>query len=264
MATIEELLASAAIKDEQEIVLPNGEKVTLGALRAFAAARQTAADAAKRDFESKQRAAEARLADANKLAEDALALSKMYEGRTPPEPDRTPKPGEIDWENDAVYGPVGKRFSAFEKRLNDEALAELAKQKKAIAAGMQFIVDQYYKQRWNAIPEKDRPKDKSYKDYIKVAAEQNIKDEYGLDDPIGAWSRETEVARRAAEVEEARKKGIEEGKKLAAAATLPRPGSGPRVPLPNEKPQYKDMNEAFAAAAQDPDILRIANGDFTQ
>lgn len=257
--TIDELLASAALKDDTEITLPNGEKATIGALRAFASSQKAAADTARRDFEAKQRAADAKLVEANRLADDALALHKMYEGR---EPARTePKPGEIDWDTDPVYAPVGKRFSAYEKVLNEEVKAELAKQKKAIAAGMQFIVDQYYRQRWNAIPEKDRPKDKTYKDYVKVAAESNIKDEYGLDDPIGAWSRETEHARRETELEAAKKQGIEEGKRLAAAASLPRPGSGPRVPLPNEGPKYKNMTEAFAAAAQDPDILRIASGD---
>jgi hypothetical protein len=262
MPTIEELLARTELTNDIKITLPNIGEVTVGDLRNYVASTKDTAARAAREAEDRKKAAEARLAEANKLADDALALSRMYEGKEPPKPE--PKSGEIDWDTDPVYSPVGKRLAALEKMINDDVKAGLANQKKAIAAGMQFIVDQYYKQRWNAIPEKDRPKDKTYKDYTKVAAEQNIKDEYGLDDPIGAWSRETEVARRAAEVEEARKKGIEEGKKLAAAATLPRPGSGPRVPLPNEKPQYKDMNEAFAAAAQDPDILRIANGDFTQ
>jgi hypothetical protein len=260
MATLDELLASAAIKDDQELVMPNGEKITLGALRSYAAAQHAAGEAAKRDFESKQRAADARLAEANRLADDALALHKMYEGKEPLKAE--PKAGEIDWDTDPVYSPVGKRLAALEKMINDDVKSQVASQKKAIAAGMQFIVDQYYKQRWNALPEKDRPKDKTYKDYMKAAQEQNIKDEYGLDDPIGAWSRETEAARRSNELEDARKKGIEEGRKLAAAATLPRPGGGPRVPLPNEGPKYKDMNEAFAAAASDPDILRIASGEI--
>ncbi len=259
MPTIEELLARTELTNDIKITLPNIGEVTVGDLRGYVAAQRETASRAAREADERKTAAERRLAEANQLADDALALSRSYEGRTPPPAER--KPGEIDWENDPVYGPVGKRLAAIEKLINEDVKVQQANQKKAIAAGLQFITDNYWKQRWNAIPEKDRPKDKTYKDYLKAAEEQNIKDEYGLNDPIGAWSRETESARRASEIEEARKKGIEEGRKLAATASLPRPGSAPRVPLPGDGPKYKDMNEAFAAAASDPDILRIASGE---
>ena len=256
--TLEQLLADTATGDDVKITFADTE-MTVGELRAFKRVRDAAA-AAEADFKTKSAATLEAQKKAEKLAADSLALYEEAE-KMRREPARTaPANGDIDWENDPVYKPIHQRLSKLEteqlKRI-DDSLKEV---QKTVGTGLQFVVDQYYRSRWNSIPEKDRPKDKSYRDFVKMAQDLNIQDEYHLPDPVMAWERSTAEQRRATEIEDARKKGIEEGKKAAAAASMPRPGGAPAPRVPATK-QFKDLNEAISAAKQDPDILRMLEGD---
>jgi hypothetical protein len=262
MPTLEELLADSQLTDDIKISLPGGKEVTVKDLRAFAATQKSAAEAAQREYAAKVKEADAARVKAERLATDSLALweeatklktegGKAAEART----------GDIDWDNDPVYRPIHQRLTKMEKEQLEVFQAELEKMKKALGAGFRFVTDDYQQRRWDALPKDSRPKDKTWRDYLEVAQKANIKDQYGLDDPIEAFNRSTAADRDAARLEAARKAGIEEGKKQAAVSTLPRPGGTPHIPRAADKPQFKDLRDAMAAAASDPEILRIANGD---
>ena len=60
---------------------------------------------------------------------------------------------------------------------------------------------------------------KTWRDYMADAKRLNVRDSYGLFDPIETYNRATASDRRAAEIEEARKRGIKEGEERARAAS---------------------------------------------
>jgi hypothetical protein len=259
MPTLEELLADSQLTDDIKISLPGGKEVTVKDLRIYAATQRDVAAAAKREYETKAREAADAKTKAEKLATDSLALwdeaEKIKKGGAEP----TAKPGDIDWENDPVYRPVHQRLTKLEKEQFASLHDELQKMKAALGAGFKFVTDDYNQRRWDALPEKIRPRDKTWRDYVEDAKKQNLKDIYGLDDPIEAFNRATAADRRAAEIAEAEKRGEDRGKK--AAAQPPRPGSTPAIRKPADPPQFKSLADAMAAAATDPEIMRIANGD---
>ena len=257
MPTLDEMLASTQLTDDIKIALPNGNEVTVGELRAYAAAQRAASDKALKEYNEAK-------AKAVKLAEDATKLWTLAEekeaalakaGGSKPAPT-----GDIDWDNDPVYRPVGKRFSEITPQF-DELRKELKAMKDALAAGFGFVTSDYYERQWNSIPADQRPKDKTWRDYLDEAKKQNLKNQFGLDDPIEAYNRSTAADRRAAEIKAAKEAGIKEGEKRAAAANITRPGSTPTLRKPADKSPYKDLNDAFAAAMNDPEIARIANGE---
>ena len=255
MPTLEEMLADAQLTDDIKIALPGGKEVTVKDLRAYAASQRDASSRAQTEYLEAKRKAE-------KLATDSLALYNEAE-RLKAEALTTrpaPKEGDIDWDTDPVYAPVNKRFLK-EREDIVKALSGIEELKKGLAAGFNFVTQDYYERRWNAIPKDQRPKDKSWRDYMDAAKTGNIKDSFGLDDPIEAYNRATAAERDAARLEDARKKGIEEGKKLAASATLPRPGSTPALRKSSDAAPFKSLREAMDAAQHDPEILRVASGE---
>jgi hypothetical protein len=260
--TIEELLASSAIDDKVEVSLGN-EKVTVGALRAYATAAKAASDAAARDAETRRRTADEEINKAKRLAEDSLKLYEEAERVRREGRPAEPKPGDIDWENDPVYRPVHQRFQKELADLNVSAVREDIKRlQAALAAGFKFVTDDYQDRRWSALPADVRPKDKTWRDYMKMAEEQNIRDAHQLFDPVEAFNRSTAEERRAADLKAAERRGEERAERKAReASALPRPGSTP-VPMarPAGEPKFKNLTEALNAAAQDPEILRIAAG----
>ena len=256
--TLEELLADTQLTDDIKIALPNGSEVTVKDLRAYAAAQKSATDTAVRDAEARRKQAESDIAKAKQLAEDSLKL--MDSLRTDPDKGGN-KPGDIDWDNDPVYKPVGVRLSKLEADIQAKAFAEIEKLQRAMAAGFKFVTDDYYERRWNSLPKDARPKDKTWRDYMDDAAKGNIKDAYGLVDPIEAYTRSTAADREAAKIKEAEARGEKRAEEKLRQTMVPRPGATPTVKSPGDAPQFKDLNEAMAAAAQDPEILRIANGE---
>lgn len=260
MPTLDELLTDAALTDDIKITLPGGKETTVGSLREFAKTQRETAVAAQRDFEVKRREAEAAQEKAKKLAADALKLWEDAEAKTRNAPTDASRPGDIDWDNDPVYRPIGQRLSKLEKETLAAQAAEIKQLREALAAGFKFVTEDYNERRWNAIPKDQRPKDKTWRDFMESAEKGNIRDSHGLFDPIEAYNRATADDRRAAELKEAEKRGEERAKKAAAAAALPRPGG---TPVPVQRPQnaFKDLKDALAAAQSDPEILRIANGE---
>jgi hypothetical protein len=257
MPTLEQLLENAQLTDDIKITLPNVGEVTIGELRLFASNQKAAvADAHKRKAD-----AEAEIAKAQRLATDSLALWEEAQKLKKAPADPTSSNAEIDWDTDPVYKPVGARFKAQQSELAD-AIEQVKQLKSAFGAGFKFVTEDYNERRWNAIPAAQRPKDKSWRDYMSDAEKGNIRDSHGLFDPIETFNRATAADRRAAEIEDARQKGIKEGEKRGAQASLPRPGGTPQsIKRPADAPQYKDLRDAFAHAANDPEILRIAAGD---
>lgn len=256
MPSIEEMLANTALTDDIELTLPTG-KVTVGELRTYQRTKAAEAQSVRSEAEKRYREATDEMARAKSLADDAMKVIKLGEQTTPP-PDRN----AIDWDTDPVYAPMNKRLAEKLGPL-EAALTEVAQMKKTLDGGLAFVVDDYYERRWTGL--QDRPKDKTYRDYVEVATKQNIKDRWGLPDPVAAYLKETEADRLSAAVDEARKKGIEEGKKAAATASIPRPGF--QTPTtgrtPGDKPLSKGdlgatLREQMAKAASDPEILRVA------
>ena len=266
MPTIDEMLASTELTDDIKLQAGNQE-FTVGQLRSYAAATSAAAAAsakAQREFEVKSReAADARL-KAEQLGKDALALWEATEKERVAGP-AARAAGDIDWENDPVYRPINARLSKIEKESIAAIDTQLKQLKEGLAAGFGFITSEYNQRRWDAIPADQRPKDKSWRDFTDEAKRLNLKDSYGLDDPIEAFTRSTAADRKAAELAAAEKRGedrgVEKGRRAAAAATLPRPGGVPGLPPSAKQTPFKDMKSAMDAASQDPEILRIMNGD---
>lgn len=262
--TLEQLLADATTGDDVKITLGDYE-VTVGQLRATEKVRQAAAQA-KADYDRGVAELTVKRQEAERLANDSLALARQAglindSGDGTRRASATSNPGDIDWENDPVYGPIGKRLAKLENEQLKTMDAALKKMQETLDVSARFVVDQYYQNRWNTIPANERPKDKTYKDFVKMAADLNIKDQYNLPDPVAAWDRSTAEQRRATEIEEARKKAFEEGKKAAAAASMPRPGSTPTLPHPSNNKTFKNLDEAMDAARKDPEIMRIMQGD---
>ena len=267
MPSISELLANSQLTDDIKIPLPGAGEVTVGELRAYR--KQLVDESAAAATESRRRTDEAvaEMARAKSLADDALKVIKLGEQQPPPE-----DKGGIDWETDQVYSPVAKKFDPRFKELSDGIAALTAQNRQfqqALSSGYQFIVDDYYDRRWSSL--EDRPKDKTYKDFLKMAEDSKIVDRYGLPDPVGAYLKSTEQDRLTSAIEKARKEGEAKGRREAGAAAMPRPGGQPLTSPSNTKPGGKSngaskdlstsLREAMEQASRDPDILKLAVGE---
>jgi len=257
---LEQLLADTARTDDVEVVIGD-QKVRLGDLRSYAKAKADAEAAARRELEVKGREYADAKAKAEKLAKDSLALfeesTKNIAERNRTAEART---GDIDWDTDPVYSPVHKRFLTEAEKMT-KLEAEIKALKEALGAGFKFVTEDYNERRWNALPKDIRPKDKTWRDFLADAEKQNIRDSHGLFDPVEAFNRATAAERRTAELKAAEERGAKAAEERLRQAQLTRPGGTPQVPRPGDKPKFKDLNEAMAAAAQDPEILRIASGE---
>lgn len=256
--TIEEMIASADLKDDFEIAAGEN-KFKLGDLRKVHSAK--AAEIAKQ-----QKAFETEKARVNKLSEDALALWESIKDKAPKKGD-PPKTGDDDdmtFADDPWLARAGKALTKLAKQLEDAQKAQTEraeKLEKALSDGFRYVMTKEYERDWNSIPEAERPKDKTWRDYLKVAQDNKVINEWGLPDPRAAYEKETAGDREARIKKAEYDRGVAEGK-AAASVQQPRPGTAGPVAAarPKGDKNYADANELIEDAFADTEINKLLSG----
>src|SRR5262249_76784 len=157
------------------------------------------------------------------------------------------------FDTDPVYGPlVTKKLKPLEAQMAKMQRAFEDTARNVIEMSKVYLTD-YYDREWTTrvAPDK-RPKDKDWKHYLKVAAEQKILDPLGRPEPVAAFLREIrpqEEATMRDEVEKLKREN-EELKKQAAAPRMPGPGRSVAVPprAAKEEKRYGSVDEMIDEA----------------
>lgn len=220
--TLEQILADPNTFADT-IEMPIGtEKITLGQLRSLSNSRQKElsdkiASATSQETVARDTAMKA----ANLLSELQTAKEKLIEQKTTP-------PTEDDFDKEEFWGPVRKRFSERDKKIED-AIKGLDALTKAVTQ----VSTIWAEDRWAGQFEKVSPRLKKvdqYKDwdYTKVrdyAVQNKILDKHGLPSVENAVMELT----KATEIEQIKKEAYEEGKKAgqsrARLETMAKPAS---------------------------------------
>jgi hypothetical protein len=255
MPTLDELIADSKLADDLELAMGD-TKIKLGDVRKWRSAQTD-------DIAKRAKAVDVEREKVNKLAEDALKLWNQMKDAPPP---KTAEPKHDDddmaWAEDPWLAKVGKAMQKISKQLADQQAKydkALEDHKAALAQGFNYVVTRDYEQRWNGLPNK--PADKSWKDYLKVAQDNKINDQWGLPDPIKAYEESTKEDRLAALKLAEYNRGIEEGKKAAAATQVPRPGTASAIPTrPKGEKVYSEVNDLLDDAFGDQDIQKLMTG----
>ena len=252
MATIEELINDSKLADDQEILVGE-QKFKLGDIRSVGRARMG-------EVEKQRQQLEADRSRVNKLAEDALTLWQTLQIDPPKNQPAQPE-DEFDFPDNPQLSKIGK---ALKKKLEDMATAQAKADKqqeelrKALAQGFQYVVTNTYEDRWNKLA--DKPSDKSWKDYLKVAQDNKIVDQWGLPDPIKAYEDSTREQR----LEAAKKAEYERGKAEAMKSqppAMPRPGTaGASRSSDKGSKVYDTVDTLLDDAFADTEISKIMNG----
>ncbi|MEO0249330.1 MAG: hypothetical protein ABIN58_07235 [candidate division WOR-3 bacterium] len=267
MATLQELLENKEkYADSLQIQLADGVTTTLGELRAGymkdADYRRKTSELAElrraherevAEFQSAKAAAEAQLQE---LAQE-IVRSRQASGQS------TTKDDIADaLERDPVAKRLLNTVEALAKKVEQletvatnvyqtqeqaRQAAIVAEHKKALAN----IRNEYYKdldeEAWNE-------KQRALIEYARRNYVPNLNLAHNL-----MTERERWEARIKKEVEAAKKQGIEEGKRLAVAPTIPIRNRTLVGELPKDSP--KTFDEALDAASRDPEILNILAGN---
>lgn len=264
--TIDEMIADAKLTDDTMFKVGEQE-FKLGDLRKVAKSRQDEAAAKLAEIDKQRKEFDTERQRVQKLSQDAL---DFYEKLKAGKPANETKDDDFSFSDDPWLSRVGKGLTKLATQLADAQKAQDERAKKleaALADGFKYVMTKEYERAWNAIPEGDRPKDKTWRDYLKVAQERNIVNEWGLPDPNMAYERETGADR----LERARKaeyeRGLEEGKKAAAVTQPPRPspfGPVPTTAKPGAKDKvYSSVDELVGDAFGDADIQKIMSGQVS-
>lgn len=259
MATLDELLADSKLTDDLELAIGDN-KVKLGDMRKWKTTQAS-------EIDKRSKAVDLEREKVNKLAEDALKLWNQMKDAPPPKID--PKKDEDDdafWQQDPWLAKVGKAFQKISKQLADQQAKydkALEDHKAALAQGFNYVVTRDYEQRWNSL--QNKPADKTWKDYLKIAQENKINDQWGLPDPIKAYEDATSAERLAALKLAEYNRGIEEGKKAAAQTQVPRPGTSSPIPTrPKGDKVYTEVDTLLDDAFGDADIQKLMTGGSVQ
>lgn len=259
MPTLEDLLNDASIADDLELDFAGKGKFKVGEFRSA----QKSIAAKRGDIEKELKAAEAKRKEMQQLADDAVALIAKL--KVEPEPPQPKGKDDIDFDTDPIYGPlVTKKLKPLEAKLA-EALDAFDKLSKDFAESAKFVLQRDYARDWNdRVPADKRPKDKTWKDYLKLATEKKILNEFGMPDPVEALNRELEPIVSSAKDKEIAdlKATVEELKKQATAPRMPRPGAGAKPGTGEGKSDktFGSVDELVDAAFADPLIQEIAGG----
>lgn len=261
MATLDELIANQQLADDLELAAGD-TKIKMGDLRKFRTAQL-------KEVEERRKALDTERGKVNKLAEDALQLYNSLQTQPKPKADEgktAPAENEYDFGDDPWLGKVGKglqKLAAQQAEAQKKYEARLEEYQKALSQGFQYVVQKDYERRWSLLNEK--PADKTWNDYLKLAQDNKILDQWGLPDPIKAY----EESIRGSQLEKLKQaefaRGIEEGKKAAAQVQAPRPGTANRVITPSKNDKvYADVDTLLEDAFGDQDIARMLNGGNVQ
>lgn len=266
--------------DEMEIPLANGGVMTLGAFREYDRATQgslqTEMEKGRKALEEERRKIDAASQSVAKLyvevekqrAElDARATELATRGKG-----RTQELDPLDevLANDPVYTRLSKQMAAYDAKLEalqkkqDESFGKINSTLNEV--GSTYLQERYEKDYDGIMTREDaaRPKDLSLESLYKYANDNGIKKRNGIIDLNRAYDQMTQPARMKLEIEKAREQGRAEAiKERDLNNLMPKPTQGLTIPgldnIIHGKAAPKNLDEAFAAAANDPTMFVSPN-----
>lgn len=261
MPTLEELIADAKTFSDDVVLEIPGEKPVkfkLGDVRGFRA------KLTEEEKKAQQRLTELE-AERQRLAELGTQGAALLEELSKLRPNKAGGTNdEPDFENDQLYV---KKFKPLEQQLTkiNESIEKTARSVLDISKA--YLHD-WYASRWNAIPAEKRPKDKDWRHYLRVAAEQKILDEFNRPDPVEALMRELRPKEEATQAEETKRlrEENENLKKQLATPRMPRPGTlgVPGARGTEEPKRYESVDAMLNEAFSDAEIQQIMQGQPLQ
>ena len=253
-------------EDSIEIVI-KGEKVTLGDLRTLSATQQ-------RQLSDKISGAERRESEARDVAQKAATmLAELKEASDRLREQRTTPPAEDDFDKEEFWGPVRKRLSDRDVKIDQalkgiEALTNSVKQAATIWAEDRF--QGQFEKNASRLKKVDQYKDWDYKKVRDYAAEHKVLDDYGMPSVERAILELT----KANDIETIRKEAYAEGLKAAKTKNRleaqPRPSSatGGRQPADKSAVAEIGLEGLGDDAINDPELMemfaQIQNGGEVQ
>jgi len=263
MATFEEVIAdSTKFPDNLEIEVA-GTKIPLGSLRAVNKAERDRLSAEISTVSKERENLTAKQNEALRLAQEAATIKEQIEADAARR--QQVNTGADPFETDPFYAPVSKKLQGLQDKYDktmqklEAAVENLNKTTTSMASiWAEDRWDSEYEQITHSVPEDKRSAIPSRKELLEFAAKEKILDRHNLPSIRKAWEKKTEAQRMTETAEEARQKGIEEGKRMAFAARIPKPstvqtGSG-------GAPVLDDWNKLTDVALADPEIARIIQG----
>jgi hypothetical protein len=256
MINLEQVLADKTGYEDNIEIMIKGEKVTLGDLRTLSAAQQ-------RSLSDKISGAEAREAEARDVASKAATmLAELKTASDALKQQRTTPPTEDDFDKEEFWGPVRKRFSDRDAKIDQalkgiDALTNSVKQAASIWADDRF--QGQYERNASRLKKVDQYKDWDWKRTRDYAAEHKITDEYGMPSVEKAILELT----KANDIEQIRKEAFEAGQKAAKQRnrldSQPRPSSatGGRQPADKSAVAEIGLEGLGDDAVNDPELMEL-------
>lgn len=269
--------------DDLEIPIGNGGMWTMGALRAYNQATEGSIQAelekGRKELEAERRKIDAASQSVAKLYVEVEKQRGELDARAQ-ELARSPKGGakssynddplEEVLANDPVYARLSKTIAAYDQKLADlnkkldDGFGKVSNTLNEV--GSTYLQERYEKD-YDAILAKEdaaRPKDLSLESLYKYANDNGIKKRNGIIDLNRAYDQLTQPARMKLEVEKAREQGRAEAlKERDLKNMMPQPTQGLTIPgldnIIHGKAAPKNLDEAFAAASNDPSMFGIPN-----
>jgi hypothetical protein len=264
MPSFEEVIADTQKYPDSLEIEVAGTKIPLASLRAVNKSERERLSAEIGNVAKERENLSQAQTKALQLAEEAARIKAEIENDASTR--RQVAAGADPFETDPFYAPVSKKIQGLQEKYDKtlEKLNSAVEKMNNTATNMATVWaedrwDNEYEQVLRSVPEDKRSTVPSRKELLEYAAKENIKDRHNLPSVRKAWEKKTEGERMTQSAEEARKQGIEEGKRMAFAARIPKPstvqtggGGGPAV--------LDDWNKLTDAALADPEIARIIQG----
>lgn len=265
--TLQEILADPkTFADGIEMTIGN-EKVNLGQLRELSATQQRQlsekiAGADQREAQARETATKA----ANLLAELQTASEKLREQKTTP-------PTEDDFDKEEFWGPVRKRFSDRDAKI-DQALKAIDTLGKSVERAATIWAQERWQGQFKEVAPRlkkvDAYKDWDFKKVLDYATERKIVDDYGFP----SVERAVLDLTKANDIEQIKKEAYAEGMKAAKQKNRldaqPRPSSatGGRQPADKSAVAEIGLEGLGDDAMNDPELMEmfaeIQNGGGVQ
>jgi len=230
------------------------EKVTLGGLRELSATQQRQLSEKMAGADQREKAAqETAMKAANLLAELETAKQTLTA-------QKTTTTTEDDFDKEEFWGPVRKRLSERDKKI-DEALAKLDALSKSVTQAATVWAEDRWQSQFEKTASRLRKVDK-YKDwdYTKVrdyAATNKILDAHGLPSVEKAVAELTKESDLELAKKEAYEKGLKEGKTNARLESMPRPSSasGGKVAKGKSSVEENGLEGLGDDVMEDPELM---------
>lgn len=259
--TLEEMLNDSQVADDLEISFGDKGKFKVGDLRAVENSRKSKFSEGEKKLQQQMSSLATKQKELQDLADEAVRLKESLEAEAGRQPVKTAD-GEIDFATDPLYAPL------FVKQIKplSEKYATVENQLKQLTSTITDIarigLADRLERRYERIPEDKRPKDKTWKDYVKLATERKIYDEFGIPDPLEAYNREqAPVVQSELEKQNlALKQQVDELTKQANSPRMPRPGASgaPKSVVDKQGKAFDSVDALVDAAFSDPMIQDIA------